>query len=280
MPISMASRTSATPSAGSLTTSAASGARKHDGQRDLAQPRPLAVVAQPAEHQRADQHQAELGELGRLDLEAAGQVDPRVRAVHHAAQRGEHGQQAEQGGAVDHRRPGPDPPDVQRAHRHHQAEPDAEPEHVLVQVGARVARRAAAGPGSVADQTSSVPSTHSASTTAISIQSRWRRKDCLPNARVASDRRGSGSAAARPPVPPGSRCEPVALPQAHRLAPGAAAEPAGGLDRAGRWRSWAARPAPARPAWRPCALPARRWRPRSCGPRARTLSHRTQRAGS
>ncbi len=47
----------------------------------------------------------DLGELRRLDLEAAGQRDPRVRAVDLGADRGEHGQQAEHGRDVEDRRP-------------------------------------------------------------------------------------------------------------------------------------------------------------------------------
>ena len=182
----------------------------HDGQRDLARPRPLAGVAQPAEHQRADQHEGQLGELGRLDLEPAGQVDPGVRAVDHAAQRAEHGDQAEQRDTVDHRGPGPDPADVERGHRHHQDQPDSEPERLLVQVRARVSA------GGDQPRLGGRPDEQGAE----DAQRQYRRDQQpvqMTEERLLSERtrgqRGSraGPAAPQGPVPPGSRCERVAL---------------------------------------------------------------------
>ena len=143
------------------------------------------------------QDQRDLGELRRLDLEAAGQRDPRLRAVDVGAERGEHGQQGQQ---RQRRRP----TGVQafsclvvgQADHEHQDQPDDHPEQLLLQVGARVlAGREQLG--WVADQTSRTPRALSAATTRTSSQSMCRSAEFLANARASRDRERPDSAPGR-----------------------------------------------------------------------------------
>ena len=130
--------------------------RRRAGQRGEQGPEPGTAgggAAGLAEDRRDDQDQRDLRELVRLDLEAAGQREPRACAVDHRAERGEHGQQAEHGAAVEERRPGPQLPGVHQADPGHQDQPDRHVEQLLLQVGPGVlARREQAGLGGRPDE--------------------------------------------------------------------------------------------------------------------------------
>ena len=91
----------------------------------------------PGQQPGGRQDQAELGELGRLDLEAARERDPGLGPVDRLAD-GEDGQQQQQRDAVEVRRPAPDAPVVHARGGHHQHEPEHGPQDRLLQVRVRV----------------------------------------------------------------------------------------------------------------------------------------------
>ena len=105
---------------------------------------PAVGVAHLAEECRGHQDERELAELRRLDLVAAGHGDPGLGAVHRRAHR-EHGDEAEQGHAVEHGRVRAQLAVVKDGHAEHQQEPDDDVDELLVQVGARVAALLAQG---------------------------------------------------------------------------------------------------------------------------------------
>ena len=144
--------TRATPRAGSITTRAISGA---------AQARASSTERRPG----VPRHRAWLNTVAMTRTSATfansdgSTWKPPGREIHACAplmsepMRGEHGQQAEHGRAVDERRPRPQLPGVDEAHREHQDQPDHDPQQLLLQVGARVrARREQGGLGGRPDE--------------------------------------------------------------------------------------------------------------------------------
>ena len=122
-------------------------------ERHLQRPRAGGAFVQIAEDHRQHQDHPDLGELGRLDLEPAGQRDPGVRAVDRGAQRAEHHQQPQAGGRVDQRRVHPQYPVVDQADRDQERQADSHVEELLFQVGVRVAARLLQpGPGRRPDE--------------------------------------------------------------------------------------------------------------------------------
>ncbi len=92
----------------------------------------------PARQQpRGGQHKTELGELRRLDLETAGQRDPRLRAVHRLAD-DEHRREQQQRQDVQVRGQALDHPVVDQRGDEHQQQAEHRPDDRLLQVGVRV----------------------------------------------------------------------------------------------------------------------------------------------
>ena len=96
----------------------------------------------PRQQPRGCEDKAKLGEFRGLDLEAAWQGDPRLRAVHRLAD-GEDGEEEQQGQAVQDRGPAPDPTVVDRRRDEHQDQAEDRPEGRLRQVRVRVEARLA-----------------------------------------------------------------------------------------------------------------------------------------
>jgi hypothetical protein len=110
-----------------------------EGEQDVAVPGPDLSVPRFAEDHGEQSDQPHLGEFRRLDLEAAADHDPRVRAVDRGAERAQHGDEADAREAVQDRRIRPQQPVVQDRDEAAEHEPDRQVERVPLEEGLRVA---------------------------------------------------------------------------------------------------------------------------------------------